>query len=448
MLWKLPPFRSLDNGKTVWAWSMYDLANQSFTLLIITLLFPLYFKEQVVGDPSRGDFLWSLAVGISQGIVVLTGPVLGALADCRGLKKRLLISLGIGCAILTLGLFFLEPDAIWLAFLLFVPANVAYQLGENFLASFLPHVAGEKNTGRISAIGWASGYVGALLLLIITLGCMFAFGWQDTSMWRPFFLLAGIWFLLGIIPTALILDEPSRSPLPSDSGSTVGAALTRMKRTIEQASHFKQLVRFLIAFFVFGLGVQVMVAFSSILAADFGIEGSMLVLFVAQLTITAGITAALTAKFQDGIGARNTVLIYLAVWIASCLGMAAITILIPNDPPQWLFWVIGNGIGIGLGGIGTASRTVVGRFSPKGRTAEFFGLWGLAYKSAAVVGVVSFGVVKSRGQGLLPFGNANTAALLLLTAFFVGGLLLTLRVSETAGVRAAKRADRGGARGY
>ncbi|MEM1330172.1 MAG: MFS transporter [Planctomycetota bacterium] len=421
---------------------MYDLANQSFTLLIITLLFPLYFREVVVADPQRGDSLWSIAIATSQLLVVLSSPLLGAYADCRGCKKTALMLLGVVCAILTCALALLGQGDIALAFAVFVPANIVYQLGENFLASYLPHVSTPRTVGRISAIGWTSGYVGGLSLLILTIGGMFLLGWQDTAAWRPFFVLAGLWFAMGIIAPGIILREPPGRPLPPGQQSIASAAIARVGQTVRQASRYRELFRFLLAFFVYGLGVQVMVAFAAILASDFGINGTMLAVFVAQLTITAGLTAALTARFQDLLGARNTVILYLGIWTASALALAAITVFIPTDPPQWLFWLVGNGIGIGLGGIGTASRSVVARFSPKAQTAEFFGLWGFTYKLAAVVGVLSFGQVKAWTGGLLPFGNGNTPALLLLAGFFVTGLVLTLRVRESRGVRAAMRTDR------
>lgn len=446
MLWKLPPFRSLPNGREVWGWSMYDLANQSFTLLIITLLFPLYFKQVVVGDPEDGDQLWGLAVAASQLIVVLSSPLLGAYADCKQCKKRLLMGTGVVCATGTAALAVLKPDMVWIAMAIFIVSNVAYQLGENFLAAYLPHVATDRTMGKVSAIGWTSGYVGALLLLAITLGSMFAFGMQAEEDWRPFFLMAGIWFAVGITAPWRILTEPPGRGLSGKHATIAGEAMGRLKETARRAGEFKQLVRFLVAFFVFGLGVQVMIAFASILAKDFGIEGTKLVLFVLQLTLTAGVTAAATAWFQDKIGARTTVLAYLAVWAASALALLGITLAYPVDPPEWLFWAAGNGIGIGLGGIGTASRSMVAKFSPKLQTAEFFGLWGFTYKLAAVVGVLLFATVKAQlggwFAGISPVGNANSPALLLLAAFFVAGFILTLRVNELSGVRAAKRADR------
>jgi UMF1 family MFS transporter len=125
-------------------------------------------------------------------------------------------------------------------------------------------------------------------------------------------------------------------------------------------------------------------------------------------------------------------LIYLGVWLASCLGLLALTVA--ADPWSGWLWVIGNGLGMGLGGIGTASRSLVGRFTPTDRTAEFFGLWGMVYKLAGAIGVLSFGATREV--------LGKPGSMVLLSAFFVVGGLIMLSVSEVRGLRAAKRNDR------
>ncbi|CAN0549552.1 unnamed protein product, partial [Laminaria digitata] len=136
-----PPFRSLPNPREVWAWGMFDLANQSFTLLIITVLFPIYFREIAVGDSQRGDAMWSIAISVALFIVVGLSPFVGAFADGHRARKKMLMGSGMLCILLTASLALIGPGWGWYALLLFVPANVLYQLGENLLASFLPSLA-------------------------------------------------------------------------------------------------------------------------------------------------------------------------------------------------------------------------------------------------------------------------------------------------------------------
>ncbi len=441
------PFTSLPNPREVFAWAMYDLANQSFTLLMITLLFPIYFKDVIVGQVApvasgaamtgtgRGDSLWSIAGGVSLFIVVLASPFVGAAADAYGLKKRLLMTTGAFCALLTIGLSFMGPNQVVFAMVAFMLANIAYQLGENLLAGFLPEISTPRNIGRVSATGWAFGYAGALVLQIVIVVAMLALGLKDTSKWPVFFVLAGVWFLLGMMPPALWLHETK--PRHASSGrNLISATLARTAETVRRATEYRQLARFLIAFFVYALGVQAIIYFAGVIAKDFGMGDVKLMMFALQLSVTAGIGAIATGLYQDKIGAKTTVFVFLGVWIVTAIGLLALS-LIPNDlreANQWAFWVVGNGVGLGLGGIGTASRSMVGLFTPKQRTAEFFGLWGMTYKMAGAIGVLSFGQVRAQ--------LGDSKSMMLLLGFFVAGMLLLLRVNSAAGMRAARRAER------
>jgi UMF1 family MFS transporter len=277
------------------------------------------------------------------------------------------------------------------------------------------------------------GYIGALCLLILSLAGMLIFGLKQPASWGPFFVFAGLWFLLGMTPSVFMLHDDAPTREPSERNIVV-QSFGRVADTLRHAGHYRQLMKFLIAFFVYAFGVQVIIGFASIIAADFGFEQEQLILFVAQITITAGLASAGTTTFQDKIGAKRTVMLYLVIWIASCTGLILIKLNWPDGGPQWPLWLVGNGLGFALGGIGTASRSMIGRFTPKHRTAEFFGLWGMTYKLAGAIGVLSFGAVAGY------FGQL--ASLWLLLAFFAVGFVLVLPVSEVAGVRAARRAER------
>lgn len=438
---QLNPFKGLEKPREVFAWGMFDFANQSFTLLIITLLFSVYVKEVVAESAAQGDALWATMHGGSLLVVVMISPVLGAWADIKGFRKRLLMITGFTCALLTCLLVFIPSaasvglwQAVLIAALIYVPANVAYQLGENLLASLLPSVCSSRSVGRVSALGWSMGYAGALALLLITTGAMVVFGLKSPENWKPLFVFAGVWFALGIVPAGLMLkpDAPLKTGQAAQGKTALSVAVRQLFKTVRGVDQNRQLFRFLTAFFVYALGVQTMIAFASIIAMDFGFGKVRLVLFLLQITVTAGLAAVVTSRFTDRIGAKATVLIYLLVWIISTLGLVLMSLT--TGGPSWPLWLIGNGIGFGLGGIGTASRAMVGRFTPGHRSAEYFGLWGVSYKLAGAVGVLSFGWVKAT------LGNTN--ALMALCLFFVVGLVLVLRVNERAGVRAAHRAER------
>lgn len=431
ILSRLNPLREVDNKKEVFAWSMYDLANQSFTLLIVTLLFPTYLREVIVADNARGDHIWSILGSVSLVLVVISSPLVGALADARGTKKRLLVATGIACGLLTCALTFTGPSNITTAALIFVAANICFLLGENLLAAFLPEIASSRNIGRVSAFGWTMGYVGALALLTI-LAIISALATPTTADTRWFFLLAGLWFLAGLIPPARVLRETP--PVRLNKENALAAAISRITTTVKEASKYRQLLRFLTAFFVFAMGVQTVVYFAGILLDDFGFNQTKKFIFMLQVTITAGIGAIASGWIQPRAGARNTVYVYLAIWVITCLALVFLAATPTDQRPEWLFWIVGNGFGIGLGGIGSASRAAVGRFTPTHKTAEFFGLWGMTYKLAGAVGLILYGQTKAQLGGV--------PALILLTTFFAVGALLLARVNERSGLVACARNNR------
>lgn len=428
---RLNPLRGIDNKREVFAWSMYDLANQSFTLLIVTLLFPTYLREVVVGDLERGDQVWSVLGSTSLLLVVIASPLVGAAADARGLKKRLLVITGVICGLLTVALTWLGAGTLAIVSAVFVAANVCFLLGENLLAAFLPEIANRRDIGRVSAFGWAMGYVGALGLLAI-LAIVSALTQPTTEQTRWFFLLAGLWFLAGLIPPARVLREVKPKAIHQDG--VAQGAFRRLASTLRDAQKYRQLLRFLLAFFVFAMGVQTVVYFAGILLDDFGFNQTKKFLFMLQVTITAGLGAVLSGVGQTRIGARNTVFVYLGVWVVTCAGLVYLAAVPSQDRPEWLFWLVGNGFGVGLGGIGSASRAAVGRFTPSHKTAEFFGLWGMTYKLAGAVGLLLYGTAKSQ--------LGDVPSLVLLTLFFAVGGGLLFRVNEPAGLLACARSNR------
>lgn len=424
----LNPFKKLPNGRAVFAWGIYDLANQSFQLLINTLLFSLFVQSVIVGDEARGKQTWSYMVGASLVIIVLLSPVVGAVADQRAWKRELLLMTGVVCAFLTGMLGILQPNQVLLAATLYIVAAVACGLGENLLAAFLPEISTPKNVGYISALGWTMSYIGALILLLITAGVVYGLNRPDPAQARPLFVFSGIWFFVGIIPAVLYLREKAQ-PQPAAAGTIAGAAFRRLIKSARETRRFRQLARFLAVFFVYSLGTQTVIYFLGLIGDSFGFDLGQLLVFAFLIALTAGIAAALVGRYQDSLGHRRTISIILGVWVVSTIAMA---LMQHFSAPRWLFWAVSAGIGLGLGGIGTASRALVGAFTPESRAAEFFGLWGMLYKLSGVVGVVAFGAV---------FSRSAVGALVLLSCAFIAGLFLLRFIDEKEGVAAAQSTE-------
>ena len=374
-------------------------------------------------------------------IVVLVSPYVGALADGRGWKKKFLMGSGFVCVALTCAFGLIKPGDVVLAIALYIPANIAYQLGENLLASFLPEVSTPSNIGRVSAIGWSMGYVGALLLSVVLLISLWL-GIDDRSEWRPLFVFAGLWFLAGMIAPMLILREAPPVATHEGSESASAEAIARLRDTFDDAARYAQLLKFFAAFFTYGMGMQTVIFFAAIIAIDVAFQGrqdaeTLLFLFTILLTITAGAGAVCTARVQDRIGCIRTLKSFLLVWMLATTGLVGYSFFTQRNgapPPMWTFWMIGALVGLGLGGVGPASRATVGLFTPRHKTAEFFGLWAFVFKLAGVVGVLLYGQIKA--------ALGNTTSLGVLFAYFALGFILLFAVDEQRGAEAARQAER------
>lgn len=421
------PFARLPNAREVWAWGMYDLANQSFQLIINTLLFGVYMSQVVAATPEGGTRFWSRMISVAMIIVVALSPFVGAMADARAWKKQLLAVTGVLGASGTALLALVSPGDMWLAALIYIPSAIVIGLGENVLAAFLPELANRDNMGFVSALGWTMSYIGAIVLQLIVLFATLAFGLKAAASWPPLFVFSGIWFLLGILPSLLFLKERAAPAAPR--ASIMKAGFQRIVTTWSHAFHYRQLLRFLGVFFVYCLGTQTVIYFSSIIAGDLGFTTSELFTLVLVLSLTAGAAAILLARYQDRLGALFSVRLFLIIFALTTAGMGIAAAAGAGKP---VFWILSLGIGLGIGGLGSSSRAVVGLFTPVDKSAEFFGLWGMTYKLAGVVGPVTFAELSiALGRG---------AALGALAGFFGVGFILLFFVRESEGVARAQTA--------
>ena len=428
-----PPFRSLPNPRAVFSWGVYDLANQSFQLLINTLLFSLFVEEVLVTEPGRGAGVWGMMAAASLIGVVLLSPIAGAIADERAWKREMLIASGVVCATLTCLLAVLQPGQVWLGFALYVAAAIACGLGENFLGSFLPEISTPDTVGRVSAIGWTMSYIGALALLGITAVYAFGLGRPEIAQARPMFVFAGLWFFAGMLPLIFWLRERA-TPASSRAGlgAVVAGAFGRLAASARDTTKYRHLARFYLAFFVYSVGTMTVIYFLGLIGKNLAFELPQLILMALVVALTAGVSSALVGRVQDRLGHKRTISMMLVTWVVATLTMAGADWL---ALPTGFFWVVAGLIGFALGGVGTASRAMVGAFTPVSRAGEFFGIWGMVYKLAGIAGVLVFGRVSS-AWGM-------PAALCVLAGFFGLGLLLLQRVNESEGIAAAARAGAG-----
>jgi UMF1 family MFS transporter len=441
---RVNPLAGIAHQRRVWSWISFDVANQSFTLLINTLLFSIFFQEVVLkgsGWEAYDDTAWSLMFALSMLLVVAVSPIAGAMADELAWKKRLLLGTGLVCAGATCALGLLGPGAVVWAMLLYIPANFCFNLGENFLAAFLPELAPREKFGLVSGFSWGIAYSGSLVMLVLTAAVMASVpALADPAGWRWFFVFAGVWFFVFAIPTLLFLKErprdPALGPVPGLMRVSV-LAVRRLGTSVRNTGRHRDLAMLLVASLFYGTGMAVVVVFASIIAKDFGFQSTQLVVFVAVITVSGVVGTLVPTFFQDRIGHRRMTASLLLVWVFTACGLAAFAFAREQSPdpatfPSWPIWIFGNLLGFGLGSLGSANRAFVGYLTPASRSAEVFGLWGLVFKLAGVL-TLPFALVKDT--------LGMPASLLVLAGFVVVGLVLTMLVDERRGALAAAESD-------
>jgi len=416
----------------IFAWCMYDFANSCFTTVIVTAFYVLYFKEVVIprGYPrEEGDFFWGLNVSLSMLFVALSSPILGAVADYSGSKKKFLRFYSLQCIIFTGLLFFVQEGDIIPGMLFFILANIGFEGGIVFYNAFLPEISTSENIGRISGYGWALGYFGGLTCLLLVLPLVSGgFTPENLLNCRLSFVVVALFFLIFSLPTFLFLKERAVPKAPPAGQSYIRAGFLMLYDTFREIKRYRELLKFLLAFFLYNDAIATIIAFSAAFAQDtlhFTVRENIILIIV--INITAAIGAFLFGFLVDRIGAKRTISVTLLIWI-----VVVITAYFAQTKAA--FWIIANIAGTAIGSSQSASRSLIGSFSPKEKSAEFFGFEAVCGRFSAIIGPLVFGTVSSLT------GNQRYAVLSI-GFFFVIGLILLQRVNEQEGIKAARLAE-------
>lgn len=403
----------------IFGWCCFDFANSSFTTIIITVVYATYFSKAVALDDPGASSWWGRALALSQLLVIVLAPWLGAVADFTARKKRFLMwSAGI-CSLATAGLFFTGANDVFLALSIVVVANVAFSVSENLCASFLPEISTPENVGRISGYGWSFGYLGGLLSLGLAL--VIIQGLEASPRWT--FLMTGAFFLLASLPTQVLLRERAvpRALPPGSNYFMVG--WVAIGRTLRELPTHRTLAIFLLAFMCFLSGLMAIIAFASLFGQNvLHLSTAENIILFAALQVSSAAGAFGFGYFQDRMGAKPSLVIALLLWMVVC-GWAAFC------QTKTEFFVIGVIAGLGIGSLQSASRAVVAALTPPGRGGEFFGFWGLFGKLGGVIGPLTMGELATR--------LGYRSAVLLNGVFFLMGLVILLTLSLPKGSRSS-----------
>jgi UMF1 family MFS transporter len=417
-------------AREVFGWAMYDFANSGYTTVVLTAVFAAYFVGAVAGGATWGPLAWTLALGASHLIVMLTMPVLGAWADRNAAKKRLLVMITVGCVLTTAGLALVGPGALVLAVLLVVLSNVFFAWGESLVAAFLPELARPAAMGRVSGWGWSLGYLGGMLTLGLSLAYVLWAQAQElpAAHFVPVtMIITAVLFALAAFISLNLLREHAQ---PQTQGRVLGSGHWRnswqqVRRTFARARQYRDFMRLLGCAVAYQGGVAVTITLAAIYAEQvIGFQPQETMLLIFALNIAAMVGAFVFGYAQDRLGHKPTLAITLVAWTLTCV-LAALT------TTKGGFWYAAVIAGVCMGSSQSTGRAMAGVLAPAGQLAEFFGLWTFATRLASILGPVSYGLITWLTDGNQRLAIASTGLL------FVLGLILLLPVDMQRGRAAA-----------
>ena len=427
------------------AWASYDWANSAFMLTVITTLFPIYFLDLVEGALDEETAQQRFAETTRNALIAIAvmAPVLGTVADLRAAKKKLLaLFAGIG-VVATACMYFLLPGDWVAALWLFGIANVGAAGSVVFYDALLPHVAHRDEMDRLSTSGFALGYIGSGLLLILNLlwiqkpewfGLPHGDGLTDaewTLPWRLAFLSAAVWWAAFTLPLLLRVKEPPRM-LEADEfvgQSTLRVSLQRLRETLSELRKYRSALRMLVAFLIYNDGIATIIRMSAIYAVSRDLDRGIIVGSILVLQFVGVPFSFLFGGLGHRFGAKRMILIGIAVY-------GVISILAFFMSANWHFVVLAMLVGTVQGGTQGLSRSLFASLIPIHKSGEFFAFFAVGEKFAGILGPLLFALVIGWT------GSAQNAILSIIVFFIAGGLILA-RVDVEAGRRAARAAEAG-----
>ncbi|ROZ75711.1 MFS transporter [Ramlibacter sp. WS9] len=414
--------------REVFGWAMYDFANSGYTTVVITAVFAAYFVGGIAGKAEWATFAWTAALSASYAIVMLTMPSIGAYADLRAAKKRLLAIFTVGCVLSTAALAFAGPGSVPLAILLIIISNTFYSYGESLTAAFLPELARPDGMGKVSGWGWSFGYFGGMLALGLCLGYVIwaqGRGIKADSFVPVTMVITAALYGAAALVTFLLLKERAQPNPRALRENGFKASLQQLQRTFAQARQFSDFMWLLVCAVFYQGGVAVAITLAAIYAETvigFQQQETMVLIFVLNLAAAGGAFA--WGYLQDRIGHKIALGSTLVGWIAACVIAASST-------TKGQFWWAATIAGLCMGSSQSAGRALAGLFAPQKQLAEFYGLWTFAIRLASIVGPLTYGAIT------WATGGNQRMAIMSTTVLFVVGLLLLQKVDVQRGRAAA-----------
>jgi UMF1 family MFS transporter len=474
----------VNDRREIWGWAMYDWANSAFSTTVITVFLGPYLTSitkaaadaggsiYLLGVPIRFDSYFTYLISASVLLQVTFLPILGALADYSHRRKQLLMLFCAIGAVCTMGMFFVQPGLHWLGGLLFLVANLAFGASIVFYNSYLPNIASEDQRDRVSSFGWAMGYLGGGLLLVINLVLYLmapSLGLDETFVARLSLASAGVWWLgfgsitfftlrqrhevhqlpkgenylsIGFKQLAKLMDVPLRLvmtlmmlpllipvlfvlqvPVFIALLPALGPISVMVIFIVRKSRELPEAMKYLVAYLLYNDGIQTVIAVSAIFAAqELGMSSTNLILVILMIQFVAFIGALGFGRLARSMGAKNTILLSLVIWsvvvIYAFVGMKSTATVLGMEQRQLEFWVLGFVIALVLGGSQALSRSLFAQMIPKNQEAEFYAFYEVSERGTSWLGTFIFGLVNQL------FGSFRIGVLSLIVFFLLGLFIL------------------------
>jgi UMF1 family MFS transporter len=418
------------------AWVMYDWANSAFATTVMGAILPNYFAAYIATEGALS--IWGYTVAIGSLIAALISPVLGAIADFRGSKKKFMVFF-IALGVISTALLYLvdQPGDQLLASILYIFGTIGFAGSLVFYDSLLPHVANEEEIDQVSSRGYAMGYIGGGILLLINVAMIFlgpsllpAMDEVEATklMMRLSLASVAVWWAVFSIPILRRVREPARMVEESEIGQNVIAVgFKRFFKALRDISKFRDLFWFLLTFFVYANGIGTIITMAVAFGTDLGFGTMILIGTLLMVQFVAAPFSILFGKLSKKLGIKKSITLSLLIY-------TVVAIIGYFMTKEWHFLLLGFGVAMVQGGSQALSRSLIGQLMPKSKSAEFYGFFSVSEKFNTVIGPFIMALVTD-------LTGDSRWGIVSLVVFFIAGIVMLRGVNIERGIKQAKEEE-------
>jgi UMF1 family MFS transporter len=399
------------------SWAFFDFANSAYSIMIITFVFPIYFKEVIAGN-FMGDFYWGLCISLSILAGGISAPIIGAIADYDSQRKYKFTAYTLVAVAGTALLYFTEPNMYLFGAAIFVITNYFFELAVVFYDSFLAHVSTEDTAGRISGLGWGLGYLGGVIAMLL-FKPLFENGFAGplAHNYKLTFVFTALFFLVFSLPAFFFIREEKTARKKENMWHLAKVGIKNTLQTLKEVRKHKNIAWFMVAFYLVNDALVTLFAFIAIYGRQtLSMQFSEIAMILLLIQLIGFPSAILFGWLSDQKGAKKILLFTLAVW-------CVIIVMISLSFNKVVFYIAAVMAGLVVGSSQAIARSWLSRIIPANKRTEFFGFNGFASKMAATTGPLIFG-------GISSFANNQRLAMLALLPFFVVSFVIFSRLEE------------------